>query len=309
MEQNRLFYILLSYMVMGAGSCQKCPDNSYATRGRCPNTTGGTVGTGGSVNTGGSPRTGGSVSNGGKIATGGNIATGGSSIPVACPTFVWPSVLSATPAEQERKAIQRKFPARGYHTLRALTDYEVSVTICSSWNEPLVKVPLDQGSTGSCEGNAADGVISTYPYPERGLYNENTARQIYENGTCIDNGCLIPCTCSSCTKAFCPTTNANDTGSQGSSVFAYLIKMGWIKGQQLINSTDRLALALTHSSCDIGIDYYYSMMSTDATGRLVVNISSGLAGGHALHSLGWDAINSRFWGRSEERRVGKECTG
>jgi hypothetical protein len=249
------------------------------------------------INVGGSKTTGGTKATGSSKNTGGSITTGGNTI-IDCPVIAWPDILSASPEEQTKKAVLRTFSPRNNVPLRALSDYEISATICSSWNEPLVLQPLDPGSAGSCEGNAADGVISTHPYPERGLYNESTARLIYENGTCVDRGCLIPCTCTSCNKAFCPTTNTNDTGTYESSVFAYLIKMGWVKGNQIINSTDGLALALTHSSGVIGIDYYYSMMSTDSTGQLIVNISSKLAGGHALHLLGWDAINSKFWGRN-----------
>jgi hypothetical protein len=249
---------------------------------------------------GGTSSTGGNLATGGKAADGGSISTGGSSVdPLACPTEpAWPSKLSETPAEQTKKAAHRKFPPRSAHTLRALTDYQVAATICSSWNEPLVKAPLDQGSTGSCTGNAAAGMISCHPFTDASRFTEDTARLIYENGTCVDNGCLIPCTCSSCTHAFCPATNANDTGSQGSSVFAYLIKMGWAKGNQVVSSTDGLALALLKSSGIIGIDYYYSMMATDATGRLVIKKSSGLAGGHEMHLVAWDAINSRFWVRN-----------
>jgi hypothetical protein len=262
-----------------------------------PGPTGGATSTGGSTSTGGRSSTGGNLATGGKTPAGGSVSTGGAT-PVACPTITWPSVLSGTPAEQTKKAVHRTFPPRKYRTLRALTDYEVSATICSSWNEPLVLSPLDQGSTGSCTGNAAAGMISTWPFTDASHYSEDVARTIYENGTCVDNGCSIPCSCGSCKNAFCPTTNANDTGSQGNSVMAYLVKMGWLKGNKVVQSTDALALALTHSSCIFGIDWYYSMMSTDSSGHTKVTKSSGLAGGHEPHSLAWDAILSRFWGRN-----------
>jgi hypothetical protein len=256
---------------------------------------------GGSAATGGRSSTGGNLATGGKAPAGGSLSTGGSSAaPLACPAEpIWPSQLSASPAEQTKKAQHRVFPARPAHTLRALTDYEVSATICSSWNEPRVLTEWDQGSTGSCTGNASDQMICTAPFPlVLSRCNEDTSRTIYENGTCVDNGCSIPCTCSSCTRAFCPTTNANDTGSQGSSVFAYLIKMGWVKGNSVVNSTDGLALGLLKSSCIIGIDYGNSMMSTTANGQIKYIKSQGIAGGHELNLIAWDALNSRFWVRN-----------
>jgi C1A family cysteine protease len=87
--------------------------------------------------------------------------------------------------------------------------------------------------------------------------------------------------------------------------------MGWVKGNQVIASTDSLAFALLRSSGIIGIDYN-SMMTTDATGRLVVKKSSGLAGGHELNVIGWDAISMRFWvrnswGRWGMCRSGEDC--
>jgi hypothetical protein len=171
--------------------------------------------------------------------------------------------------------------------MSATAFYGAAVVQCDVAHFPNSTTPLNQGKYGACTGCASDGVISSAPFVGFPHFNLTTALQIYQGGTCKDNGCTFPCTCASCPAAFCPATGANDNGSQGSSVFDYLVYMGWMKGYVTADTTTDLLAGLSYSACEMGIDYYYSMMTPAANGRLVVTISSGIAGGHELNVVGY----------------------
>ncbi len=233
------------------------------------------------VSTGGSFATGGSASIGGSPA-----ATGGSA---PCTTIVWPSSMITLP--KTAKAVQHKFIERHLRpqgrAMSATAYYGAAAAQCDCAHFPNSTTPLNQLNYGACTGCASDGVISSAPFVGFPHFNLTTALQIYQGGTCKDNGCSFPCTCASCPKAFCPSTGANDNGSQGSSVFDYLVYMGWLHGYVTADTTTDLLAGLAHSTCEIGIDYYYSMMTPSANGRLVVTVSSGIAGGHELNTIGY----------------------
>jgi hypothetical protein len=155
--------------------------------------------------------------------------------------------------------------------------------------------PLNQGQRGSCTGNASDGALCSLG--DSTDYNENEADTIYENGTCIDNGCTVPCTCTSCTVGYCPTTDANDNGSDGSGVSQYLLDIGKIKSYTTADTTSQLLACLSNpdSAAVIGVDWYNSQFNTNSDGRIIVNTSSGLAGGHELFVTGYDAQRGGVW--------------
>jgi hypothetical protein len=262
---------------------------------------GGRMSTGGTstrpVGSGGANSSGGHVSTGGLVSTGGYQGTGGST--VACAAITWPATPAAEPAAQARMARSHKFHPRHHRKAGrspAVTERELS-TACSTWAQPIDGVPLDQ-IDGSCTGHGLVGMISTSPFTSATHFNETDALAAYQGGTCLDNGCSIPCNCASCPKAYCPATHANDTGSYGSSVASWAVKLKWLGGYLAADTTTDLFAGLAKSGCMGGFDWYYSMMSTTSTGQLKVTVSSGLAGGHEPEIVGHDAVNKRTWIRN-----------
>lgn len=245
---------------------------------------------------GGMAATGGrSSATGGSRATGGMSATGGST----CVAVAFPDV--AAPVSATKLAKHPKLGRRHHRVPGRALPTATAANVCSTFWNPLNWTPLDQGDTGSCTGNASVGAISTTPYTSDAHDNETDARTAYQGGTCIDNGCSIPCTCASCPKAFCPNTGANDTGSNGSSVLSWMENAGWVKGYTTADTTTQLIACLQTGPAIIGVDWYNSMFSTDKTGTLPVTTSSGLAGGHELRVVGYDAgkaqvIIDNSWG-------------
>jgi C1A family cysteine protease len=71
-----------------------------------------------------------------------------------------------------------------------------------------------------------------------------------------------------------------------------------LRDNQIISSTDGLALGLLKSSCIIGIDWPNSAMSTTASGQVKYIESQGIAGGHELNVIAYDSLNVRFWIRN-----------
>lgn len=233
------------------------------------------------------------ISTGGSFATGGSASTGGSPAATGgskpCATTVWPSAMITLP--KTAKVVQHKFIERHFRpqgrAMSAIAYYGAAAVQCDCAHFPNSTTPLNQGNYGACTGCASDGVISSAPFVGFPHFNLTTALQIYQGGSCVDNGCSLPCTCASCSKAFCPSTGANDNGSQGSSVFTYLISQGWLKGFVTADTTADLIAGLAHSECEIGIDYLNSMMNPGSNGQLVVTLSSGVAGGHELAVVGY----------------------
>jgi len=268
-----------------AVNCQPgvCTDDSAHKCPPCPCSAGGAKGTGGAKATGGTHATGGTRATGGTQATGGTTST--------CTAVAFPD--TPAPASATKQAKRPHLGRRHYRAPGRAMPTETSATVCSRFWNPLNWTPLNQGDTGSCTGNAGVGVISTTPYTSDAHDNETDARLAYQGGTCVDNGCSIPCTCSSCPAAFCPATNANDNGSNGSSVMTWMQNAGWVKGYTTADTTTQLIACLQTGPAVIGIDWYNSMFLTDKTGTLPVTVSSGLAGGHEIRVVGYDSVKAQ----------------
>ena len=132
--------------------------------------------------------TGGDSSTGGTAATGGSQTGGSSSNP--CQTFVAPTYDSAVSA---KKAEHHKYTKRHFRPLiRGVGAASVAqqTSACSQWHERNVP-QFDQGSVGSCTGNACDGVICSQPFTDTSRCGETFAVQAYQGGTCVDNGCSL----------------------------------------------------------------------------------------------------------------------
>jgi len=132
---------------------------------------------------------------------------------------------------------------------------------------------LDQGSTGSCTGNALVDCLMTTPLHKTGrVLTEGDAVKVYSLATQLDS---IP-------GQYPPT----DTGSSGLSACKAAVKLGLISGYRHAFGLDDCLAALVLSPVMIGINWYESMFTPDADGLLTV--SGKVAGGHEVALVGLD---------------------
>lgn len=148
-------------------------------------------------------------------------------------------------------------------------------------------VPVfDQGSLGSCTGNAAIGcmgtgvfygsisVARTY-YPE----NEQGAVACYSDATRIDH--------------YAGEYPPDDTGSDGLSVAKAVKAMGEIAGYEHAFSLDQGLQGLMSRPQIVGVNWYEGMFDTDPEG--IVHPTGSLAGGHEFVWDGYDAARGLCW--------------
>ena len=243
---------------------------------------------------------------------GGNISIGGS-IPTETGGTVNGGTTGCSPIEglvpqpvmgMGMKAEKTKTHTVGKRHYRKIGRAKKTIAIglqCPVLHNTNDTVPLNQDepqAAGSCTGNASVGAISTQQFQSIQRHNQNDARLAYQGGTCEDNNCTVPCTCDSCPAAFCPTTNANDTGSTGSSVMAWMASVKWIKGYTTADTIQDLQACLGNGSNPvIGIDWVSGFGSPSSTGLLT--FSGYVRGGHELELLGWDGadfVGINSWG-------------
>lgn len=163
---------------------------------------------------------------------------------------------------------------------------------------------LDQGQLGSCTGNAATGILGTdslgrtatstvtisaagaaashglFPAGDHAL-NEAFAVALYSLATILDG---VPGT-------YPPT----DTGSSGLGVAKALKAIGLATGYGHAFSLAALTSALQGGPVIIGIPWLNSMFTPAADGRIPVDQSSGVAGGHEIEIAGYDAAAGEYW--------------
>jgi hypothetical protein len=129
---------------------------------------------------------------------------------------------------------------------------------------------LDQGSLGSCCGNAAAGWVGTDNVTRQGRADvtEDLAVRLYEAATRID--------------PFDGEYPPEDTGSDGVSVTKALQAAGYVTSYTHGFSLRALDTALQTGPALIGVPWYNSQFDPASDGRIPVNTQSGLAGGHEL---------------------------
>lgn len=134
---------------------------------------------------------------------------------------------------------------------------------------------LDQGQLGSCTGNAGVGAAYREPFFKDGMIfwptyppNEAGAVSLYSEATQLDDD----------PGTYPPT----DTGSDGLSVAKALQKAGIISGYLHAFTLQSALLQLMSTPLITGITWYNSMFNPGMDGVLVVDPSSGVAGGHEL---------------------------
>lgn len=145
---------------------------------------------------------------------------------------------------------------------------------------------LDQGSLGSCTGNAAVGCLGYEPFhstlsglsgPTLNL-NEALAVDVYSQATKLD---AIP-----------GNYPPDDTGSSGLAVAKTLKSRGWISGYQHAFSLTATLAALQHGPVIVGTNWYESMFHPDPNGVVSVDVNSPVVGGHEYVLHGFNASNN-----------------
>jgi hypothetical protein len=145
-------------------------------------------------------------------------------------------------------------------------------------------VPIyDQGSTGSCTGNALAGALSSGPFRHR--FTEPTARRVYSAATRLDDvdGHWPP----------------DDTGSSGLAVCKVAKAKGWISRYEHAFSLDQALAALSNGPVLVGITWLEGCDSPGPSG--LVRYAGDVRGGHEVCAVGIDSTGQtvRFansWG-------------
>lgn len=163
---------------------------------------------------------------------------------------------------------------------------------------------LDQGQLGSCTGNAGTGVLGTDSAvrtasttvtittagadASHGLFtagehtlDEDFAVALYSLATILDG----------VSGKYPPT----DTGSTGLGVAKALKALGLASGYTHAFSIAALNSALQTGPVLIGIEWLQSMFDTATDGRILVDKTSPIAGGHELELSKYDAVAGEYW--------------
>jgi Papain family cysteine protease len=153
---------------------------------------------------------------------------------------------------------------------------------------------LNQGSIGSCTGNAATGALGTQPdYASlaslvgAGLeLNESEAVKLYSAAETIDGDGPYP---------------PNDHGSSGLSVAKAALNSGLISGYTHITSIAAAQTAIQTGPFIVGSDWYTSFDTPDSNGLVAIAAGATVRGGHEYECIGynaesdlWEMVNS--WG-------------
>jgi hypothetical protein len=264
----------------------------------------------GGATAGGAPSEGGSVAQGGWLplgrggasggqagaSTGGAVATGGST----ATTIDW---LACATTERASMASQRRnlsgwhrHPNRPKHA-RWIARY--STPADSTFPDPNLPTPLDQGSLGSCTGNAVAQCLSTWPFAAK--LTEADAVKIYSRATVID--------------PFPGTYPPDDTGSDGASAANAAKLLGYTSYDfAAVATLAELEQALQKSTCIIGVDWYSGFSNPQRCGEM--QQTGAIEGGHEPELAFWNAEMNLYgirnswgptWGRCRTGKHSKEC--
>lgn len=142
--------------------------------------------------------------------------------------------------------------------------------IVSVFHKPNNPIALDQGSLGSCTGNAAAKCLSTAPFIHD--LDEAEAVRIYSEATKIDpfDGVYPP----------------TDSGSDGISVMKVCQKRGYITSYQWAFNLDQALSALMEKPGICGVEWREGMFNPDSRGR--VKPVGAVCGGHEVTMIGYD---------------------
>jgi hypothetical protein len=167
------------------------------------------------------------------------------------------------------------------------------------------RVPIfDQGQLGSCTGNAGTGLLGT----DSAGRTASTSVTISAAGAAASHG-LFAAGVHVLDEAFAVALYSlatildgvsgqyppKDTGSTGIGVGKALQALGLASGYTHGFSLAALQSALQKGGLLIGIAWPQSAFDTATDGRIVVDRSSPIAGGHELELCRYDASTGEYW--------------
>lgn len=151
---------------------------------------------------------------------------------------------------------------------------------------------LDQGSLGSCTGNALTGALECDPCygalpPAHPALDENLAVAIYSSATTLD--------------AFPGAYPPDDTGSDGPDAAKAAMKMGLISGYLHCLGLAAVLDALEDHPVCLGVNWYDSFDHPDSSGHVSLSPGASVRGGHEFLCRGKDVdsklvICDNSWG-------------
>lgn len=163
---------------------------------------------------------------------------------------------------------------------------------------------LDQGDLGSCTGNAGTGWLGT----DSGGRTATAAVTISPAAAAASHGrfkagahvldeafAVALYSLATVLDGLDGTYPPTDCGSSGLGVAKALRTLGLASAYTHGFSERALATALQSGPVIIGIPWYFSMETPDASGRIRVDQGSGLAGGHEVEIAAYDHEGGRYW--------------
>jgi hypothetical protein len=163
---------------------------------------------------------------------------------------------------------------------------------------------LDQGQLGSCTGNAGTGTLGT----DSAGRTASTSVTISPAGAAASHGLFTAgqhlldeqfavglYSLATALDGIAGTYPPDDTGSSGLGVAKALKAIGLAAGYTHGFSIAALNSALQSGPVLIGIPWLNSMFNPAAGGRIPVDQSSGVAGGHELELCRYDAGTGEYW--------------
>lgn len=140
----------------------------------------------------------------------------------------------------------------------------------------------NQGSLGSCTGNAMAGAIMTEPVWKKGRnLTEHDAVLLYRAATNLDS---IP-------GHYPP----NDTGSSGLAVMKAAVLRKYITGYAHTFSLNQLLGSLVRMPGILGVNWYDSFDNPRSDGECRLTRGASIRGGHEVQLFGIDVKKKRVW--------------
>jgi len=141
---------------------------------------------------------------------------------------------------------------------------------------------FNQGSVGSCTGNAAAGCAMTQSFfvPSRS-FGEPTALWIYSEATKYNGGG--------------GTYPPDDTGSSGPASAMALEEMGLISAYTHATDLNGALTGLQSGPGSFGISWYTSFDTPLQTGECPLTPGATVRGGHEIEAFSVDTVNQRVW--------------
>lgn len=163
---------------------------------------------------------------------------------------------------------------------------------------------LDQGQLGSCTGNAGTGVLGT----DSAGRTASTTVTITPGGAAASHGLFVAGTyildeafavslykLATILDGVSGTYPPDDTGSTGLGVAKALKALGLAGAYTHAFSIAALNSALQSGPVMIGIEWLRSMFDTATDGRILLDKSSPVDGGHELELSKFDASTGEYW--------------